>query len=406
MDSRLNKGTARCRGRDRMKRAAQRVAPLGGAALVSIALLVGTAPTAAVAAPVQVAAQASEPAETVDPQDDAVDVDSSQEATPTPSAESVPESTAPAEDPSDPAETPTDPAEPAETPDPEPTPPGPTDPGPTEPAPTDPEPTDPQPTDPGTTDPGTPAPEPSEGESPPGVPTDPDDESSAPTQGEHYLRCGSAFAAPGQTQTLRLQMSSNLSELTVGSSLTGATIWIEAGVVYYQAPSPLPPGAAQDDFAVRGVAPNGDPVSDRCNIGLQATSENLDDAAQPSPPEEIGAPGGIAAPGTPELPGTPEASPSSASTSTDTDAPPLSGPPIPGMPGYSLPEQGASSVSPTASASAPDQPAEDPGSGDAELAVTGLSGLQTFTAVVLALVAVLAGGAAIVLAARRSDSLR
>lgn len=366
MDSRLNKGTARCRGRDRMKRAAQRVAPLGGAALVSIALLVGTAPTAAVAAPVQVAAQASEPAETVDPQDDAVDVDSSQEATPTPSAESVPESTAPAEDPSDPAETPTDPAEPAETP----------------------------------------APEPSEGESPPSVPTDPDDESSAPAQGEHYLRCGSAFATPGQTQTLRLQMSSNLSELTVGSSLTGATIWIEAGVVYYQAPSPLPPGAAQDDFAVRGVAPNGDPVSDRCNIGLQATSENLDDAAQPSPPEDIGAPGGIAAPGTPELPGTPEASPSSASTSTDTDAPPLSGPPIPGMPGYSLPEQGASSVSPTASASAPDQPAEDPGSGDAELAVTGPSGLQTFTAVVLALLALLAGGAAIVLAARRSDSLR
>lgn len=218
------------------------------------------------------------------------------------------------------------------------------------------------------------------------------------TEAEHYLLCGSAYAAPGQTQTLRLQMSGGLSDLTAGSSLTGATIWIEGGVVYYQAPSPLPRGASQDDFAVRGVSPNGEPVSDRCNIGLQSTPGDDDGAEQSTPPEQDEDAADAAAPGAPDATQTPSSASASAEGATESS----SGPPIPGMPGYSLPEPSSSST--TASAS-PEQTEDPPQQAhDSELAATGVSTLQTVTAVVLALVAILAGAAAMVPAARRPDS--
>ncbi|MCH8569910.1 hypothetical protein LSI54_00820 [Nesterenkonia sp. AY15] len=423
MDSRLNMGAADHRRgeQDWMKRGARRAVPLSGAALVSIALLVGAAPTAAVASPDAPSTSAAPTTGTGDTVDQQVDGDASEsnddvaDPGPAPSPEPAPEPLDPSEDPGeDPLESPEDPtlpADPMDTPEPEPVDPGPTDPAPTDPEPTDPEPTAPGPTDPGptepeSTDPELPQPEPTDEESPPVFPTDPEEEISAPAEGEHYLRCGSAFTAPGQTETLRLQMSSGLTDLTVGSSLTGATIWIDGGVVYYQAPSPLPPGSAQDDFAVRGISPSGERVADRCNIGLQSTSEGADDAVQPTPPQEPDAGEDIPAPVTPETPEAAE-TPSAASTPAEASET-FSGPPIPGMPGYSLPGRDASGTSPSASAAQPTEASEQAAPSelaeDSELAATGLNTLQAFNAVVLALVAILAGAAAMVVAARRSDS--
>lgn len=404
-----------------MKPGARGVAPLSGAALLSVTLLLGGSPAAAVASPAPV----SESPATMQTQDDVVGPSSTQDASPAPSSASP---DAPSEEsspgPSDPveglSEDPTAPGDPTETPAPTPTQPEPTEPdstepeptepGPTQPEPTQPEPTQPEPTDPGSTepDPVTPEPEPSEEEPLPGLPSDPDGESSAPAQGGHYLQCGSAFAYPGQTQTLRLQMSSSLSDLTVGSSLTGAEIWIEGGVVYYQAPSPLPPGASQDDFAVRGVDPNGDPVSDRCNIGLASTPGDADDAEQPAPPGQLDP-----APGSPsaERPGSATAPSTASSSAGATSDSRLSGPPIPGMPGYALPGQGSPSSPDSAAPTlergdshedpAAAQPAED-----SALATTGLSTAQTAIALTLALLAILAGAAAMMLASRRSGSTR
>lgn len=421
-----------------MKPGARGVAPLGGAALLSVTLLLGASPTAAIASPAPV----SESPATMQTQDDVVGPSSTQDtqgASPAPSSaspdapseESSPEPSDPveglSEDPTEAPLDPTVPGDPTETPapgptQPEPTEPDPTEPEPTEPGPTQPEPTQPEPTDPGSTepdpadpsapDPVTPEPEPSEEEPPPGLPSDPGEGTSAPAQGEHYLQCGSAFAYPGQTQTLRLQMSSSLSDLTVGSSLTGAEIWIEGGVVYYQAPSPLPPGASQDDFAVRGVDPNGDPVSDRCNIGLASTPGDADDAEQPAPPSQLDpAPGSPSTerPGSATAPSTASSSPSSSAGATSDSR--LSGPPIPGMPGYALPGQGSPSSPDSASPTrergdshedpAAAQPAED-----SALAATGLSTAQTAIALALALLAILAGAAAMMLASRRSGSAR
>lgn len=222
-------------------------------------------------------------------------------------------------------------------------------------------------------------------------------------------------------------MSSGLTDLTVGSSLTGATIWVEDGVVYYQAPSPLPPGASQDDFSIRGLSPSGEQVSDRCNIGLQSSAEGAEDLPQPTPPppappeltapEEPATGQDIQVPGTPETSAAPESSetPSAASTPTESQER-FSGPPIPGMPDYSLPHPGLPGSAPSASDSPPSpdrEAAEDSapeGSAgqeeDSELAVTGLSTLHAVTAVVLALFAILAGAAAVFLAARRSHSPR
>ncbi|WP_218220718.1 hypothetical protein [Nesterenkonia sp. Act20] len=309
------------------------------------------------------------------------------------SASSAPEPT-PSQSPA-PSETPApDPGE-TTSPDPGETPPEPT-PTPDQPATPTPDPSTPAIPEPST--PGTPIPSedptqfpdgPTPSEPAPSDPTATPAPGSGAPAGEHYLRCGSAFAGPGETEALRLDMSRGITDLSAGSSLTGAAILIEDGVVYYQAPSPLPRGSSQDDFAVRGQAPDGTRVQARCYVGLQESADGDTDPNAPSP-SSLSPTRAAQTQETPEVtPSSPESSISGPATSRAT----LGGPPIPGMPGYPLPEL--------------DSPQTDAATEAAEgqaLAQTGLDTLRVSTAVTLALLAIIAGVAALLLASRRVRS--
>jgi hypothetical protein len=198
-------------------------------------------------------------------------------------------------------------------------------------------------------------------------------------------------------------MSRGLTDLSAGSSLAGATISIVDGVVYYQAPSPLPRGSSQDDFAVRGQTPDGISIQARCYVGLQASVENdIDPDAPGTAPLNP-----TRAAQTEETPDGASSTPGPASPGSSSSRTGLDGPPIPGMPGYLLPEL-TSSPSPAATEAAEgSQPAA--GAADSPedvLAQTGFDTLRVFIAVALAVLAIIAGAAALLLSSRRARSTK
>ncbi|GAA1138056.1 hypothetical protein [Nesterenkonia lutea] len=378
-------------GHDWMKRGAQTAASWSGAALLSLTLVLAAVPAHADAATDEPSIPESSLAEpsttgsaetTADPDD----MQNQDDDSPSTGDET------PTDPPEEPTEQPTDSEEPTETL----------------------EPTEPQEPTEEPAEPEEPTDEPSG--TPSLEPTDPDDELSpspsgdpeapatgAPSQGpgqqpgqdEHYIRCGSVLVAPGQTETPRLDMSSGLTGLTTGSSLTGASIRIEGNVVYYQAPSPLPPGASQDDFSVSAVAPDGSPVSTRCYVGLQEGAGGGSSAQPPSPSP-------TRASQTEETPGSGSVAPTGSAAPTTSAAPTSSGTPqefpegtalpgIPGMPGYTLPEL-----------SSPASTDEGAPTAEPELAQTGPDAASVAASVSLAVLAIIAGAAAIALASRRA----
>lgn len=385
-----------------MKRGAQHAASWSGTALLSLALVFAASPAAmatASSAPPSAETGTTSPAEPGTPSEstptsestrgtseDSTGSDGSVSPDPEPTPSETPGSTEPATP--DPAET-TSP-NPAETPA-EPTP---SPDQPAEPTPDPSTPGTPEPTAPGTPDPS---------EDPTQLPDEPSPTEPAATpapdagapEAEHYLRCGSAFAGPGETETLRLDMSRGITDLSAGSSLTGAAISIQDGVVYYQVPSPLPRGSSQDDFAVRGQAPDGSRVQARCYVGLQEATDGGDDPGEPVPST-------LSPTRAAQTEDTPEAAPSAPDSSTPGSATSRAtpgGPPIPGMPGYPLPEPNSPQTEAATEAAAGTQDRE----GEA-LAQTGLDTLRVSTAVVLALLAIIAGAAALLLASRRVRS--